>query len=36
MGYDVALTRIISVACFTALAIHFEKWWIALFVFLIF
>ena len=28
-----AICNAASVACFTALAIHFEKWWIVLFAY---
>lgn len=28
------LKNVASIACFTVLAIHFEKWWIALFALL--
>lgn len=34
--FFVCLENAIMMACWTALAIHFEKWWIALFAILCF
>ena len=34
MWFSCAVANIVSVACFTTLAIHFEKWWIVLFALL--